>query len=62
MDGHYAEVVDIVLLLVFAATMFYQGFMIMRQHHGYSQRYIRRDMENMRRRIEELLKENDDLN
>ena len=60
MAGHHAEVVGIVLLLVFAATMFYQGTMIMRQHHGYSQRYIKRDMENMRRRVEELLKENDD--
>jgi hypothetical protein len=43
MDGHHAEVIGIVLLLVFAATMFYQGTMIMRQHHGYSQRYIKRD-------------------
>jgi hypothetical protein len=58
MAGHYPEVAGIILLLIFAATMFYHGTMIMRQHHGYSQRYIKRDMENMRRRVEELLKEN----
>ena len=60
MAGHYAEVIGIVLLLVFAGTMFYQGTMILRQHNGYSQRYIKRDMENMRRRVEELLKNDED--
>ena len=60
MDGHHAEVIGIVLLLAFAATMFYQGTMIMRQHHGYSQRYIKRDIENMRRRVEEILKDDED--
>ena len=60
MDGHHAEVIGIVLLLVFAATMFYQGTMIMRQHYGYSQRYIKRDIENMRRRVEEILKDDED--
>ena len=60
MAGHHAEVIGIVLLLAFAATMFYQGTMIMRQHHGYSQRYIKRDIENMRRRVEEILKDDED--
>ena len=60
MAQHYPEIIGIVLLLVFAATMFYHGTMIMRQHHGYSQRYIKRDMENMRRRVEELLKNDED--
>ena len=60
MAGHHAEVIGIVLLLVFAGTMFYQGTMILRQDRGYSQRYIKRDMENMRRRVEELLKNDED--
>ena len=60
MAGHHAEVIGIVLLLVFAGTMFYQGTMILRQDRGYSQRYIKRDMENMRRRVEELFKNDED--
>ena len=60
MAQHYTEIIGIVLLLVFAATMFYQGTMIMRQHRGYSQRYIKRDLEHMRRRVEELLKNDED--
>jgi hypothetical protein len=60
MDGHHFEVIGIALLMVFAATMFYQGSMIFHQRHGYSQRYIKRDMENMRRRVEELLKNDKD--
>lgn len=60
MAQHHIEIIGIILLLVFAATMFYHGTMIMKQHNGYSQRYIRRDLERMRTRIEEMLK-NDDL-
>ena len=60
MASHHIEVIGIILLLLFAATMFYQGTMILRQHNGYSQRYIRKDMENMRRRVEELLKNDED--
>jgi hypothetical protein len=56
MATHHIELVGIVLLLVFAATMFYQGTMILFQRHGYSQRYIQKDMENMRRRVEEIIK------
>ena len=61
MDQHYPELIGIVLLLVFAATMFYQGTMIMRGYRGY--RHCEREnkqMLDMRRRIEELMKENDD--
>ena len=57
MDEHYPEIIGIVLLLVFAATMFYQGTMIMKGHRGY--RHCERDQkktEDMRRRVEELLK------
>jgi hypothetical protein len=58
MDKHIPEIIGIVLLLIFAATMFYQGTMIMKGHRGY--RHCDRDKkqsEDMRRRIESLLKE-----
>ena len=61
MAQHYPEIIGIVLLLIFAATMFYQGTMIMKGHRGY--RHCEREkqkMTDMRRRIEELMKENDD--
>ena len=58
MVRHYPEIIGIVLLLVFAATMFYQGTMIMRGHRGYSLRdYMKQDSTNMRKRIEEMLKD-----
>jgi len=58
MAKHYLEIIGIVLLLVFAATMFYQGTCIMRNKRGYSLRdYMKQDSENMRRRIEEILKD-----
>jgi UPF0716 family protein affecting phage T7 exclusion len=60
MAQNHIELIGIVLLLLFAITMFYQGTMILRQEQGYSQRYIKRDMENMRRRVEELLKNDED--
>lgn len=60
MAEHHLEVIGIVLLLVFAATMFYQGTMIIFQQHGYTQNYIKRDLNRMRQRIESLLKEEDD--
>jgi hypothetical protein len=56
MARHLPEVVGIVFLLVFAGTMFYQGTMIVRGHHGY--RHCEREKkksEDMRRRIEKLL-------
>jgi len=58
MAQHYPEIIGIVFLLVFAATMFYQGTCIMKGHRGYSLRdYLKQDSENMRKRIEELLKD-----
>ena len=56
MATHHIEVIGIVLLLIFAATMFYQGTMIYHQRQGYSQKYIKRDLERMRRRVEEVIK------
>jgi len=58
MAQHYPEIIGIIFLLIFAATMFYQGTMIFRGHNGY--KHHARDeheSENMRRRIEEMLKE-----
>ena len=58
MVKHYPEIIGIVLLLIFAATMFYQGTMIMKGHRGY--RHCEREQkksEDIRRRIEELLKD-----
>ena len=58
MAQHYPEIIGIVLLLVFAATMFYQGTMILKGHRGY--RHCERDQKesvDMRRRVEELLKD-----
>ena len=58
MVGHYPEIIGIVLLLIFAATMFYQGTMIMRGQRGY--RHCEREdkkMLDMRKRIEKLMRE-----
>ena len=58
MVKHYPELIGIFLLLVFAATMFYQGTMILRGQRGY--RHCDREnkkTEDMRRRIEQLLKD-----
>jgi len=58
MAQHYTEIVGLVFLLVFAATMFYQGTCILRGQRGYSLRdYLKQDSTNMRRRMEELLKD-----
>jgi len=58
MAQHYAAIIGIVFLLVFAATMFYQGTCIMRGKRGYSLRdYLKQDSTNMRKRIEEILKD-----
>jgi hypothetical protein len=58
MAQHYSEIIGIAFLLVFAATMFYQGTCIMRGRRGYSLRdYLKQDSTNMRKRVEELLKD-----
>ena len=58
MAQHYPEIIGIVLLLVFVSTMFYQGTCIIRNRRGYSLRdYMKQDSTNMRKRIEELLKD-----
>ena len=58
MAQHYLEIIGVVLLLTFSATMFYQGTCIIRGKCGYSLRdYLKEDSKNMRKRIEELLKD-----
>jgi hypothetical protein len=58
MAQHYPEIIGIVLLLVFASTMFYQGTCILKGKRGYSLRdYMKQESTNMRHRIEELLKD-----
>ena len=58
MAKHYSEIIGIAFLLVFAATMFYKGTCILRGQRGYSLRdYLRQDSVNMRKRVEELLKD-----
>jgi hypothetical protein len=58
MAQNHIELIGCVLLLVFAATMFYQGTMILRGQRGYSLRdYMKQESTNMRHRIEELLKD-----
>jgi hypothetical protein len=52
------EIIGIVLLLVFAATMFYQGTMIFQGKRGY--RHCEREqakLDDTRKRIEELFKD-----
>ena len=56
MATHHIEVIGIVFLLVFAATMFYQGTMILHQKQVYSKKYIKRDLERMRLSVEEVIK------
>ena len=59
MAQNHLELIGCLLLLVFAGTMFYQGTLILHQQKGYSQKDTKRDMENMRRRVEELLKKDE---
>jgi len=58
MDGNTLNIIGAVLLFIFGITMFYQGTMIIKGHRGY--RHCERDRketEDMRRRIENLLKD-----
>jgi ABC-type nickel/cobalt efflux system permease component RcnA len=61
MAQHYPEIIGIILLLTFAATMFYQGTMIMKGYRGYTHMdHEKQKMIDMRRRIEELMSKDDD--
>jgi len=58
MAQNHIELIGCILLFVFGITMFYQGTMILRGQQGY--RHCEREQkksEDMRKRIEELLKD-----
>jgi hypothetical protein len=58
MVKHYPEIIGIIFLLIFAASMFYQGTCILRGQRGYSLRdYMKQESSSMRKRLEELLKD-----
>ena len=58
MAKHYPELIGIVLLLIFAATMFYQGTMIIKGHRGYKHcEREKQKMDNARKQVEDLFKE-----
>ena len=58
MAQNHIELIGCLLLLVFGATMFYQGTMILKGQRGYKNcERDKKESEDMRRRIEELLKE-----
>jgi len=49
-------IIAIILLLIFIITMTYQGRMIVMQKNGYSKKDYQSESINMRKRIEQLLK------
>ena len=55
------EIVCIFLAIIFAITMYYHGYMILHERGGYKQNDHDRDIARMRKRIEELMRndEND---
>ena len=58
MAQHHIELIGCLLLLIFGVTMFYQGTMILKGQRGYKHcERDKKESEDMRRRIEELLKE-----
>ena len=58
MAQHYTEIIGIIFLLIFAATMFYQGTMIYMGKNGYKHcAREQKKFEDTRRIVEELLKD-----
>ena len=58
MVKYFPEIIGIVLLLIFAATMFYQGTMIIRGERGYTHMdHEKQKMSDMRKRVEKMMKE-----
>ena len=55
MNPHVLDITGILLALIFAATMFYHGHMILHQKNGYSQKDGKKDFARMRHRIEQML-------
>lgn len=50
------EIIGIFLGIVFAITMYYHGYMILHERDGYKQNDHRRDLARMRKRIEQLVR------
>ena len=61
MTADFVEIVGIFLAIIFAITMYYHGYMILHERGGYKQNDHDRDIARMRKRIEELMRndEND---
>lgn len=51
------EKIGVILLFVFGISMFYQGTMILKGHHGYHPIDEKRRLERMKNRLEKLFKE-----
>ena len=50
------EIIGIFLAIIFAITMYYHGYMILHERGGYKQNDHDRDIARMRKRIEELMR------
>jgi phage-related protein len=57
MDDRTLTFIGAVALFIFGLTMFIQGYFLLHQIHGYSQKDTRKESESIRRRIEELLRD-----
>ncbi len=53
------EIVGIFLAIIFAITMYYHGYMILHERGGYKQNDHNRDIARMRKRIEELMRDDE---
>ncbi len=53
------EIVGIFLAIIFAITMYYHGYMILHERGGYKQNDHNRDIARMRKRIEELIRDDE---
>tara|TARA_B100001778_G_scaffold256243_1_gene216379 strand:- start:400 stop:585 length:186 start_codon:yes stop_codon:yes gene_type:complete len=56
MTVDFVEIVGIFLAIIFAITMYYHGYMILHEKDGYKQNDHKRDIARMRKRIEELMR------
>ena len=56
MTTQIVEIIGIFLAIIFAITMYYHGYMIIREKDGYKQNNHQRDLARMRERIEELMR------
>lgn len=53
------EIIGIFLAIIFAITMYYHGYMILHERGGYKQNDHDRDIARMRKRIEKLMRGNE---